>query len=400
MHSRLRATVSVIVLALMLAGGLFFIHRNGDKKVSISAALMPCLSGLDAIATDSCLKTSARFLLSKTSPASLMHYIIATTSPNLIVSNCHIIAHAIGEESLIQEGSLEGALSKCTQECSYGCVHGAIAEQVAQTLGETYPDEDLAHADTKELQTIGKKYCDRSLPLCHGIGHIARIASDTLSKALDVCTNIGSTEGNRNACYNGVFMEDFGKIAFAPKAALPVHADDYGYPCNSLSETYASACYLQLSDYQRASFDANDLPYKDRLTISEKVCDALTNTRRTRCFVGIGYKLDRNLDTAGNVEHAGPAICNALSENDRIACMTGLALNYATFSRYSDAITYCDSETIISDRSLCYDSVFRNITVAPSELPRVCSSAGSAICNDELDRYLKTHTVNGAREKQ
>lgn len=382
-----RVVIFGIILMCAIAMYAYASRHSTNDFAGIETTLQECLAGENSAVIDSCLKSNIASLLSQTSAASLMHYVVATTTPQKIVSQCHIIAHVIGEETLIDDGTLEGALARCSNECNYGCVHGAIAAEVARSFGETYPGEDIAHADTSEIEAVGKKYCEQSQALCHGIGHIARIASDSLLDALSICTHV-SPEKYRYSCNNGVYMEDFGRIAFAPRPVTLEHPDDYGYPCNIVSDATGD-CYYQLRDYQRARFDANNVPEKDRLGISKGVCAALQGKRRSDCFAGLGYKLDRGLDASGQLSHSGPSVCAALPSEDRVACMRGLAFNYASFSRSGEAVAYCDAQTVPSERSLCYDTVFENVTVAHDALSSICIAAGSAPCTQELDRYMQ-----------
>ncbi len=374
--------VCALGFALCLAIGFTVSHRAVGAD-AMSLALAPCVTLDDSSRSDACIKKAVHTLLAHTPAATLMSFIVASTSPKSVVADCHVIAHAIGQESLARTGSLEPALAACTNACSYGCVHGAIAAQVMDEFGEAYPGEDIEHAGTAEIEALGKKYCDRDPILCHGIGHIARIAADSVEDALATCTTI-ATADRADSCFRGVFMEDVGTIAFTHSATSGPVSLDYGYPCSALPSRFSRSCYMQLEDYQIRIFDALAVHDVDRFGISRGVCEALRGAARDDCFFGLGYKLDRNVNVDGKLQHKGAIFCGTLSAHDTHSCITGLAYNYASFSRYGDFIKLCDSETNTGMKHDCYVSGFYSMPIGSAEMSKQCALAGSADCEDTL----------------
>ena len=138
--------------------------------------LAACLEpDVDPTYASSCLRSTIENLLSYLPTKDVQAYTVATTSPESVRNNCHQIGHIIGAETYKQFKQLDLALSQCSSACTFACTHGAVGAGVMDELGETYPDEDIAHAGDKTIAKIGSQYCEESVPLCHGIGHLPSI---------------------------------------------------------------------------------------------------------------------------------------------------------------------------------------------------------------------------------
>lgn len=384
----MKRAVLIAVAVLLLAVTSGFVVSRIDLAPSISESLSACFN---TEVSDACLKSTARSLLTRMSTQELMDYIVASTSPAMIVGQCHVISHAIGQETYIKSGSLEDTLAACTSQCAYGCTHGAIAAEVAHELGETYPGEEVEHADETELKNIGRHYCDRSHSMCHAIGHIARIASDTLLDTLKLCDAVSENRRART-CYQGAFMEDIGHIAFAPKK-VEVSYSDYGYPCNTLPAKYLGGCYIQLHEYQKILFEERKVPLAERHEIAAAVCDALSGTAREQCFFGFGYKRDHAFKRDGTQENIGRELCDALKGNDAIACADGLAENYGAFAKYDNVIGLCDSRTNESRIQECYDHAFSTMGMSAERMRTMCTKYTDSHCRASLEIFLARGTT-------
>ncbi len=373
-------------LLVLLAMGAGMLTAKITHSPTIADALRVCVDRLEPGPTrDACLKKAVRTLLSQVSTEELMQYIVASTTPQAIVGRCHEFAHVIGQEALIKSGSLDETLAACTSQCAYGCTHGVIAAEVARTYGAEYPGEEIEHADIEELKKIGRSYCDRTLAMCHAIGHIARIASDSLGDALALCDTV--SDGRSAArCYQGVFMEDIGQLSFVSKP-VDITFTDYGYPCNTLPAKYHQACFVQLTEYQEQLFEVRGVLRSEQSTIAAQLCASLTRPSRELCFFGLGYKLDHFIMEDGTLENRGALICDAQIKADAIACITGLAENYAGFARYSEAVELCDSRKSRTEIQQCYDHAFRTMGIPESGMKDICTSFESETCVAALTSY-------------
>ena len=122
-----------------------------------------------------------------------MTYLTSSGAPRNIDTSCHAIAHIIGKVTFQRAMSIEEAMSKCNNSCGMGCIHGVIGGAVLRDLGETYSSEDIEHADAATIEKIGKKYCARGDPMCHAMGHILYMSTESYSGALSGCDMIASS---------------------------------------------------------------------------------------------------------------------------------------------------------------------------------------------------------------
>ncbi|MEK7854677.1 MAG: hypothetical protein AAB288_01190, partial [Acidobacteriota bacterium] len=143
------------------------------------------------------------------------------------------------------------------------------------------------HADAGELKNLGRTYCDRGLAMCHAVGHIVRIASESLTEALELCDSV-SDGVTATRCYQGVFMEDIGQLSFVVKP-VEVTFTEYGYPCNILAAKYSEACYVQLTEYQEKLFEQRAIPLREQHEIASAECTTLKQPARSYCFFGVGF---------------------------------------------------------------------------------------------------------------
>ncbi len=371
-----------LVTVLAVVSALLFAHFRPPQ--TIDERLGVCF-GRSPAKSQTCLKSAVRSLLTEYSTKELMVHIVATSSPQSTTSRCHTVSHMIGEETLIKTGSLEQTLASCTAQCSYGCTHGAVAAEVARSFGEEYPGEEIAHADSGEIKSMGQRYCDRSFVMCHAIGHIARIASDSLEQSLQTCESVASGQALQT-CFVGVFMEDVGLAAFAPERNTNQYSS-YAYPCESLPVKYHSACFVQLPEYQKKLFDERSMSREEQINTAIAVCHDFEGPSRQECFFGFGYKLDRAVNENGVRDHDGPQVCDALEGLDGDTCMVGLAEYYGAMARYDDAIQLCDSRARPSTTQRCYDHVFENMGMSTDNARRMCAERESASCTSAIESY-------------
>ncbi|MEK7854676.1 MAG: hypothetical protein AAB288_01185, partial [Acidobacteriota bacterium] len=143
MHTKRIILIALLVLAAV-GSGIFATRLSYSPP--LTDMLRTCIDSFKPEPRrDTCLKIAVQLLLSRVSTEDLMGYIVASTTPEAIVGRCHEIAHVIGQESLIRNGSLDDTLASCTPQCAFGCTHGVIAAEVARSYGETYPGDGIEH---------------------------------------------------------------------------------------------------------------------------------------------------------------------------------------------------------------------------------------------------------------
>ncbi len=378
----------LIVVAFIMAIAIFLVINTKDNRDKTPFAISECFSITSAVEIETCLRRTTAFLLDKTSVRSLMNFIVASTSPSIILNNCHLIAHTIGQVTYTKAKSLENTLSQCTPSCNNGCVHGAVFASVADIFGDEYSGEDIAHAGVEEVQRVGAKYCTQKTGLCHGIGHVLQITTTDLERSLSACDEIASGI-LAEACYQGVFMEDAGQLSFVPKPASTIRRSaDFAYPCNVINSRYRHACFRYLPDYQATLLSKND-SVEDGFMLRKKTCEKFSQPQRSDCFLGIGYKLDREFDEHGKLTGKGAELCGSLGNADRRACTVGLAIRYSSFSMYDRAVQYCESISDTSLKSQCYNAAFQGLELQTVNRLNICSATAFDECTKEYTRYLK-----------
>jgi hypothetical protein len=389
-----KSLIFSIVLFLLAAAYFLTARPFGEKTVSLSM-LNNCFSDASVMGgpNDECLKKSVETLLQTYSTKDLMNYVVASTSPNAVITYCHDAAHIIGEEAFIETGSVESAIRQCSRQCNLGCIHGVIAAAVAKDMGQKYLNEDIAHADPATIKKLAAKYCVSGL--CHAIGHLLYIGLQNYGAALDSCHTI-DVSNTSESCYQGVFMEAVGgSEAFVKSTTTSQRKkDDYAYPCDSVAAPYQHACFVYLMDFQRQLFTKNNVADDAQFNIVRDACESFTSKKtRSDCFVGIGYNFIRSVTGKGysNSPHS-PLKCDALSGTDQDSCIVGFALQNALFDRYISAINYCSDRTDEKRISLCYDVVFQTMKNAAftdgAVYARCDSSEAPAVCRKEYATYV------------
>lgn len=188
------------------------------------------------------------------------------------ITECHDLAHAIGELGGVNARVLNEALADCTEICTYGCYHGVVEGYVAKH-GDFL--DELPSLCGGEL-FAGIRQSSRSACF-HGLGHgVASIAGFDIKKSLKLCDVI--SEEGRSECGSGVIMELYEPSSFAhPLLEFPKDIPEF---CKGLGGVYSEACYntAGLHEYARS------LDIKKAFD----TCRAVPLTLRRSCQVAIG----------------------------------------------------------------------------------------------------------------
>lgn len=364
----------------------------------VRATLTQCFAEVDnnAVHAETCTRDAIRKFLSIYSTAELMEFTSADALPVSIRGQCHALGHIIGEETYKQTGSLENALARCTNSCRSACLHGAISQGVLETLGGGYEGEDIAHADTGALIKMGSPYCDRSIPLCHGLGHVAYMTAASLQSALTICDDISKKTLTAESCYQGVFMERSGTAdaatPFNDVISYEIREGDYTYPCLDIDPKYRRACFQELPAYLLPLFEKDGVyVFRERLEKVIETCNTIEGRDRASCFEGIGVEahLFGYFSFDGDVLQA---LCDRLPRtSDQTACTLGIVPKYAFIDSY--ATSYCDAIDEEERRTTCYHALFQWTEFTPgvcytSERGRGCVCEDSPQCATAYETYL------------
>lgn len=376
--------------------GYIFTQTNVRGTQSVEHALdslSPCFTARNPEdkADLACLEREVNELLSKFPTHAVMSKISASTSPLVVVRNCHLIGHMIGHKTFQRTPSLEDAYEQCTASCKNSCVHGVTTEAISQELGESYVAEDLSHADGETLATIGKRYCDRQKVLCHSVGHLLRIALKSYQAALPICEQMGT---NKIDCYKGVFMEDAASIELTTRG-LPdqtIAQENYVSPCASVPTKYGRQCFWYLHLYQSSLFEKNGISTTaEQLRIFRNACDSLPDQQRAWCYYGMGGNAYRDRDEDGSpvdiVTFCDPIIRSV----DRTQCTVGIVRSYFTtvLPRPDRARTFCEQQANVQLKNTCYETVFtlESESLATSSIEALCGPVPSIACTAAFNTY-------------
>lgn len=393
-RKKIIATVVAFVFLCATAYALGAAHaRSGHFSTVRPDSIAKCFTTSAASTSPSlCLHSTVQILLSTYSPAELMVYITATSTPASIRFNCHATGHVIGELTYKKDGSLERALEQCTNNCRSACTHGAIGAGTLAQIGRLYPDEDIAHANQAELQSLGTQYCAHDGSTCHAIGHVAYIGTNDRMEALRVCDAV-SAGWNREACYQGAFMEEAGNLQsllFTAKTADSVPPHDYTFPCTSLPEKYRSSCFLYLTKYQGPIFQRDRITTaQGRLRAASLACEKLTSRDRASCFTGIGIN-----DFIFGYNNLNPSslesLCSSFVQStDRNACTIGIVLQFV-YLDFNGVYEYCGNIRDEDRRELCYNATFQSAEAhygVTDDAPKICGAAPA--CREAYETFTR-----------
>ena len=364
-------------------------HSNADVG-SIGSQLSYCItkdaSALGVTIDETCLHPIVADLLSHYSTGDVFAALEASSSPEILVQHCHAVGHVIGEETYSRARSVEDALTQCTESCRYACTHGVVGEAVAKEIGINGEGDDIAHADVYTIQKLGKKYC-ATPSMCHAMGHILFTKFQEYNDSLATCDAI-ATHGEREYCYQGVFMESVGgdqSLLFSKNNTEP--PDDYGYPCNRVDAKYAHACFRYLTSFQKQLFDAHGInSTEDRLHAEVVACNAFSGTTHQYCIEGLAFNNWRYFMANTDIAQR---FCDAFTGDKEKSCVLGIVVAMSDFFYRDDAVKFC-SGIEEEGQQTCFNAAFQIIEEKLSlpEMEDVCAkSENTSRCMTALDAY-------------
>lgn len=268
-----------------------------------------------------------------------------------IVSNCHQLAHVIGNTAVdTYNGDISEAFKYGDSFCWSGYYHGVVERAVKESGKEKF----IANANTLCSAIEGKeRYSFNYYNCVHGLGHgIMAITDDELFSSLPLCDKL-TGEWERKSCYGGVFMENI-MVDNRVHVAKYLKKDDLMYPCDAVATVYKEQCYLMQTSYALTQTNYD-------FTNAFKLCANVEPEFRDTCAQSIGR--DASGSTVSNVEKT---IANcSLGQDDRQEenCITGAV---------KDFISYFHGDN--QAQMLC------------NALP----SRFQAHCNETRETYLKT----------
>ncbi len=223
-----------------------------------------------------------------------------------VARSCHSLVHEIGRAAYVQYGDFAQALQYRDELCNSGYIHGII---------EVYFD---AH---DSVETAMMTVCDSYTPgtffsweCFHGVGHGAMYYSNNdLPVSLALCDRYDASFA-RDACANGVFMENFNTDGKEHSSKYLID-DDLFFPCSAQKEHHKGDCYLYAPTHYLAK---NVNEYAQAL----RWCDEAEGEYRETCIRGVGIQtMKENINRPLFVEN----ICASGKPTDTSTCIEGMA---------------------------------------------------------------------------
>lgn len=269
----------------------------------------------------------------------------------LQTSQAHVLAHVFGESLFSVEGA--SGLVYCDTLFLYGCFHQLIGSAIS-SLGISVVDTFATGCEQKP-QT-------QRFSCLHGMGHgilgYYGYSLENLNTGLEICSRFDS--GNMgNACARGMFMEyNFHELAARETGNIvdprPLSLETKYTPCETISEQYRTACYIELPNWWVTTNDAA-LSTIERFEQAGSWCAAISHAKASQsCFEGLGHITPpaTNLDAAG-----ARALCESTSAvtRNRLYCLSSAVRRFKLegsedtavlckeFGLKDEALTYCQN---------------------------------------------------------
>lgn len=277
----------------------------------------------------------------------------------------HDEAHKFGQALYKVEG--RSGIAVCDSQFSFGCFH--------EFMGTAIADEGLQVAyelneDCRRILQSGALSCQ------HGIGHgvVAYMGydEDAMRKSLDICKELPYSDPI-GGCFGGVFMEyNMRTMLGEAGGTRQLQGDDMLFPCNSIDETYAQACYFWQPQWWRYALEVSRvIPIDDIYARIGDFCREAGAAYEKSCFEGTGNNLvsDANFESSRARELCDAA---AKSADQQLYCrsLAANSLSVGGGGKKGDAEAVCDGLAGgYYEYCISYALNASNIAV-PGELPR------------------------------
>ncbi len=332
-----------------------------------------------------CLEAIVRPLLAIMTAGELMEEL----QQSLDHLQCHRTGHVIGSELRQQHGSLFPALDQCTAACTSGCIHGVVYQDLIHTFG----DYNIDTVNMDFVKSEGVQACNLGIHACHGVGHLLYRLYKSYIPALEYCKTF-ATEGQRDMCQNGVFMESYPAVKSGELSAVTLESlqepEELLYPCHGLPSEFFAPCYRLVYLNQWALFDMLGLDdYTTRANKTFEACLSLSRgEERQYCLIGAGQQIARTSKLSDPTSY-----CRNLDlVEDRRKCNFGFAMASVNYGRVENAWNYCEAAAH-NEKHACYYGIFSGTLVPDSNLEpsQACSGTHDQTCREALEIYDTVH---------
>ncbi len=269
-----------------------------------------------------------------------------------IFSDGHELAHVIGRQLAKDYGYSGETFMRCPRDYYYGCQHGFFEIVLANSDSPV----DAAQSVCESAPPDQRFFC------YHGVGHgfMMSYAYD-LDDVIARCDELPTTDFKRQACWQGMFMENINSFLRNEQRDGVFDAKDPLLPCSRLGLEYQWECYYNHASYLLRMHDHD-------VAKAAAECLAADPSTRPACTRGIGQLVgnlgwqkiilgDALFDEAKVVER-GVEMCETFPADERKNCVTGMIENLLNYDQEVDAMRTC---SLLADfdgqRTACYSDI-------------------------------------------
>ena len=246
MNARLRHIIfgGLALLGVML-DFFFFSHQAHKEITAPDASSLPRCINADA-ENFSCYKKRLEKVTSQLGKSAGLQELHRLYDSNTYAnSQCHQLAHVVGNVVANDVGDIADAFIEGDSLCWSGYYHGVVEAYVSLRGKDVFEkNADALCAKIGDKNAYGFNYYN----CVHGLGHgVMAVTRNNLFEALTLCESL-SPDWERRSCYGGVFMENImtdNRNHYAPY----LKPDDLLYPCNAVDEQYKEECYKMQTSY-------------------------------------------------------------------------------------------------------------------------------------------------------
>jgi hypothetical protein len=214
--------------------------------------------------------------------AALAELALLVKTDGWVMSNCHPLAHQIGNAGLVFYGTVKKAINNGDGTCWSGYIHGVYEKHMAQFDDAELYDEvkTLCERDPDDPYAFDYYNC------LHGIGHgvTIRFGNDVF-KGLPYC-GVFEEDWEATNCATGAFMQNI-VVDRTMHQSIRLDPDNLMYPCTAVEDRWKSACYLGQTSYALRELDYD-------YAKGFELCDGIEEKYVSTCYVSMGRDISGN----------------------------------------------------------------------------------------------------------
>jgi hypothetical protein len=286
---------------------------------------------------------------------------------------CHEIAHHLGLWLYGYTQDLNESLPYAKMECGGAVFHGIMQNYFMTEQFHGIPESQIQITKLCP-QEPDNPYSMIHWQCIHGLGHgLTAYYNNNVTEAVTRCDEFKSGF-EQLSCSKGVFMQNM--VSYFETGQGDVSPTDIYFPCDTVSDKYAPACYHYHATYLLKLANSS-------IPAAFDLCDKITpGTMVKYCYHGMGRQLATLITSEATIK-SGMSTCYLGKESQYYAdCLNGMLLTVLN----GDTNTYAGFKfcSMIEDsfKPDCYDSLGKWIKMLYPTQPQwetECSKAEDQI---------------------